>query len=91
MSICLIGFLLVVDALGAPNMYQNLVGFTRIVCVVDGVFKKLVITQLVLLKKFGNMVDKIEIFWYHWDTKVITVLAFSEITKVYSGSDCKWL
>jgi len=31
MSICLIGFLLVVSALGEPNMYQNLGDFTRIV------------------------------------------------------------
>ena len=62
MSICLIVFLLVVSALGEPNMYQNLVGFTRIGWVVEGVFKKLVIAQLVLLKKFGNKVDKIVIF-----------------------------
>ena len=82
MSICLIGFLLVVSALGEPNMYQNLVGFTRIRWVVEGVFKKFVITLLVLLKKFGNKVDKIEIFGYYWDTKVITVLAFGEITQV---------
>ena len=51
-----------VSTLGEPNMYQNLVGFTRIRLVVEGVFKKLVIAQLVLLKKFGNKVDKIEIF-----------------------------
>ena len=82
MSICLIGFLLVVSALGEPNMYQNLVDFARIGWVVEGVFKKLVIPQLVLLKKFGNKVDKIEIFGYYWDTKVITVLAFGEIMKV---------
>ena len=64
-------------------MYQNLFGFTRIGWIVEGVFKKLVITQLVLLKKFGNKVDKIEIFgYYYWDAKVITVLAFGEITKV---------
>jgi len=55
----------VVSALAEPNMYQNLVGFTRIGWVVEGVFKKLVIAQLVLLKKFGNKVDKIEIFWYY--------------------------
>ena len=30
MSICLIGFLLVVSALGEPKIYQNLVYFTRI-------------------------------------------------------------
>ena len=42
----------------------------------------MVITQLVLLKIFENKVDKIEIFEYYWDTKVITVLAFGEITKV---------
>jgi len=30
MSVCLIGFLLVVSALGEPNMYQNLGDFTRI-------------------------------------------------------------
>ena len=82
MSICLIGFLLVVSALGESNMYQNLFGFTRIGWVVEGVFKKLLIAQLVLLKKFGNKVDKIEIIGYYWDTKVITVLAFGEITKV---------
>ena len=82
MSICFIGFLLVVSALGEPNMYQNLVGFARIEWVVEGVFKKLVIAQLVLLKKFGNKVEKIEIFGYYWDTKVITVLAFGEIMKV---------
>ena len=82
MSIFLIGFLLVVSALGETNMYQNLVSFTRIRWVVDGVFKKLVIAQLVLLKKFGNKVDKIEIFRYYWDSEVITVLAFGEITKV---------
>ena len=46
-------------------MYQNLVGFTRIGWVVEGVFKKLVIVQLVLLKKFGNKVDKIEILGYY--------------------------
>ena len=62
-GICLIEFLLVVSVLGEPNMYQNLVGFTRIGWViVEVVFKKLVIAQLVLLKKFGNKVDKIEIF-----------------------------
>ena len=82
MSICLIGFLLVVSALGEPNMYQYLVGFTRIGWVVERVFKKLMIAQLVLLKKFGNKVDKIEIFRYYWDSEVITVLAFGEITKV---------
>ena len=75
-------FLLGVSALGEPNMYQKLVGFTRIVWVVDGVFIKLVIAQLVLLEKFGNKVDKFEIFGYYWNTKVITVLAFGEITKV---------
>ena len=48
----------------------------------EEVFKKLVIAQLVLLKKFGNKVDKIEIFRYYWDSEVITVLAFGEITKV---------
>ena len=63
-------------------MYQNLFGFTRIEWVVERVFKKLVFTQLVLLKKFGNKVDKIEILWYYLDAKVITVLAFGEITKV---------
>ena len=46
-------------------MYQNLVGFTRIRLVVEGVFKKLVIAQLVLLKKFENKFDKIEIFGYY--------------------------
>ena len=30
MSTCLIGFLLVVSALGEPKIYQNLVYFTRI-------------------------------------------------------------
>ena len=30
MSICLIGFLLVVGVLGKPKIYQNLVYFTRI-------------------------------------------------------------
>ena len=30
MSTCLIGFLLVVDVLGEPKIYQNLVYFTRI-------------------------------------------------------------
>jgi len=30
MSTCLIGFLLMVSALGEPNIYQNLVYFTRI-------------------------------------------------------------
>ena len=65
MSICLIGFILVVSALAEPNMYQNLVGFTRIGWVVEGVFKNLVIAQLVLLKKFGNKVDKIENFGYY--------------------------
>ena len=63
-------------------MYQNLVGFTRIGWVVEGIFKKLMIAQLVLLKKFVNKVDKIEIFCYDCDTKVITVLAFGEITQV---------
>ena len=82
MIICLIRVLLVVSALGKPNIYQNLVGFTRIGWVVEGVFNKLGIAQLVLLKKFGNKVDKIKIFGYYCDTKVITVLAFGEITKV---------
>ena len=54
-----------VNALGEPYMYHNLVGFTRIGWVVEGVFRKLVIAQLVLLKKFGNKVDKIEIFGYY--------------------------
>ena len=82
MSICLIGFLLVVSVLGESNMYQNLFSFTRIVWVVEGVFKKFMIAQLVSLKKFGNKVDKIEILRYYWDSEVITVLAFGEITKV---------
>ena len=46
-------------------MYQNLVGFTRIWWVVEEVFNKLVIAQLVLSKKFVNKVDKIEIFGYY--------------------------
>ena len=82
MSLCIIGFLLVVSVLGEPNMYQNLVDFTRIGNVAEGVFKKLVFAQLVLLKKFVKKVDKMEIFGYNWDTKVITVSAFGEITKV---------
>ena len=48
-----------VGVLVEPNMYQNLDGFTRIGWVIEGVFKKLVIAQLVLLKKFGNKIDKI--------------------------------
>ena len=51
MSICLIGFLLVVSALVEPNMYQNLVGFTRIGWVVEGVFKKLVIGPICVVEK----------------------------------------
>jgi len=39
MSTCLIGFLLVVGTLGEPKIYQNLVYFTRIGWVVEGVFK----------------------------------------------------
>ena len=35
MTICLIRFLLVVSTLGELNMYQNLVGFTRIEGVVE--------------------------------------------------------
>ena len=43
-----------VSALRESNMYQNLVGFTRIGWVVEGVFKKLVVAQLVLLTVCGN-------------------------------------
>ena len=64
-------------------MYQNLFGFTRIEWVVERVFKKLVFTQLVLLKKFGNKVDKIEIFVYYVEHKSNSSLAFGEITKVF--------
>ena len=75
MNICLIWFLLMVSTLEEPNMYQNLVGFTRIVWVVEGVFKKLVIIQFALLKNNnGKRLIKLKLLGTIWYTKVIVLL-----------------